>query len=155
MGVVFTPESNYAKEMVKHEAYPTRFGPGQRPFKHYEFPKMLYKATKGGVLPEFDHTTVGDEDEQRNMQSRGYCLTQELALEALRDEHTEHGKLAAERNYEIAKGRISEKAAAEVRAAEEAHGAKHLPVVPETPIRPRAKKADSTVVVPNKRHAKA
>ena len=106
-------------------------------------------------LPEFDHTTVGDEDEQRNMQSRGYCLTQELALEALRDEHTEHGKLAAERNYEIAKGRISEKAAAEVRAAEEAHGAKHLPVVPETPIRPRAKKADSTVVVPNKRHAKA
>lgn len=138
MPVVFTPESGYAKEMIKHEAYPTKFGPPQRPYSYREFPKMLFKGARGSKGPEIaERTIVNDEHEQRNMQSRGFYVTQEAAMDALAKEHTEHGKLAAERNYEIAHGRISERAASEVRQAESEHGASHLPVVEEKPIRRR------------------
>lgn len=129
--IVIPEGTPYAEEMRKHEALYTRFGPPGRPYVYREFPKMLFKGRDG------EHCTVNNEDEQRNMQSRGFCLTQELALEAADREHTEHGKLAAERNWEIAHGRVSEKAAAEVRQAEAEHGAKHLPSVPETPVRRR------------------
>ncbi len=132
--IVIAENSAYAEEMVKHEAHFTRFGRPQRPYVFQEFPKRIYKAVKGergGI--EYEGFTVHDETEQANMQSRGYALSQTLALEALEREHTEHGKLAAERNYEA--GRMSEKAVAEMRAAEAAYGARHLPMVPETPIK--------------------
>ena len=134
--IVIPQNTPYAAEMRKHEAFPTEFGKGERPYVFREFPKRLYKATRleqGGV--GFEGFTVNDEEEQRNMQSRGYSLSQPLALEALEREQTEHGKLAAERNWEAKAGRLSEKATAEMRAAEEAHGARHLPEVPHTPIK--------------------
>ncbi len=137
-GSIIIPQNTpYASEMRKHEATYTEFGPGERPFVFREFPKRLYKATRGANGPEFEGFTVNDDHEQRNMQSRGFALSQPLALEALSREHTEHGKLAAERNFEVKNGRISEKAAAEVREAEDAHGARHLPEVPAKPIRRR------------------
>jgi hypothetical protein len=136
--IVIPANTPYAKEMRRHEATHTEFGQGERPFVYREFPKMLYKAVrqeKGGVT--YEGFQVGDAEEQRNMQSRGYSATLELAHAALLKEQTEHGKLAAERNYEIAHGRISEAAAAEVRAAEAEHGARHLPEVAEKPRRRR------------------
>ncbi len=129
--IVIPQNTPYANEMRRHESHHTTFGPPGRPYVYSEFPKRLYKAVKGGVAPEFDGHTVNSEDEQRNMQSRGYSLTQADALEALEREQTEHGKLAAEREWEIRHGRVSDKAAAEVRVAEEAHGATHMPVMPE------------------------
>ena len=137
--IVIPPGSAYAKEMCLHEATFTQFGAPGRPFVYREFPKRIYKAVRGESGVTLDGYTVNDEDEQRNMQSRGYSLTQQDALDALEREQTEHGKLAAERAWEVAHGRLSARAAEEVAAAEQAHGARHLPAVPETPIAPRKK----------------
>lgn len=147
-GIVIPQNTEYAKEMVKHEAFPTIYGHGQRPFVHREFPKRIYKAVrldKGGV--GYEGFTVNDEHEQRNMLSRGYSVTQPEAFAALEAEQLEHGKLAAEREWEIQHGRISARATAEVRAAEQEHGARHLPAVPETPIKKRGRPAKVQVEV--------
>jgi len=143
--IVIPQNSEYAKEMRRHEAQFTQHGPPGRPYVYQDFPKMFYKAVravKGGIT--FDQFTVQNDDEVRNMQSRGFSVTQALAIEALEREQAEHGALAAERNFEIQHGRISERAAAEVRVAEAEHGARHLPSVPETPVkrRGRPKKTD-------------
>ncbi len=144
--IAITQTSEYAKEMRKHEALPTTYGQPGRPYVRQEFPKRLYKAARreSGSGIDFEGFTVNDEDEQRNMQSRGYALSQQDALDALNRQNTEHGKLAAERNFEIAKGRISERAATEVRAAESEHTG-HLPEVPRTPIRKRGRPAKEPV----------
>lgn len=135
--IVVTENSEYAREMRKHEALHTKYGSPGRPYVRQEFPKRLYQAVRGDKGVTFDGFTVHTEDEQRNMQSRGWSVSQPEALEALNREHTEHGKLAAERNFEIKHGRISEKAASEVRAAEAEYGARHLPEVPAKPMRRR------------------
>ncbi len=142
MGVVFTQESGYAKEMRKHEAYPTAFGPGLRPFVQQEFPKMLYKAehVSGKGIQIVDKQVAADENAERNLQSRGFYFGPDKAVEAIRKQQTEHGQLAAEREYDIRHGKHSEKAVAEVRHAEAAVGAVHLPMVPETPIKRRGRK---------------
>lgn len=139
--IIIPQGTPYAEEMRKHEAHYTTFGPPGRPYVYQEFPKRLYKAVSGARGVEFQGFTVQSEDEQRNMQSRGYSLSQSEAMAALEREQMEHGKLAAERNWEIAHGRISEKAAAEVRAAE-AEVSGHLPEVPATPIRKRRTKVE-------------
>lgn len=134
------PQSTeYAKEMAKWEAYPSQWGPAGRPYVYREFPKMLFKASQGG---DMTHVTVNDEHEQRREEAKGFAATQERALELMNREHREHATLAAERNFEIAKTRISEKAAVEVRQAEAEHGARHLPEVKEKPIRKRRTKAE-------------
>lgn len=148
--IVIPQNTPYAEEMRKHEAFPTEFGRGERPYVYREFPKRLYKAvrseTQAGLT--YEGMTVHDEHEQRNLQSRGFCLSQTDALAALEREQTEHGKLAAERNWEIQHGRISERAGAEVRRAEAEYGARHLPEVPAQPVkrRGRPKKVESVTV---------
>ena len=137
--IVIPQNTPYAQEMRKHEAFPTEFGRGERPYVYREFPKRIYKAVRGERGVTYEGFTVNDDTELQNMQSRGYFLTQELAQSALLKEHTEHGKLAAERNFEIKHGRISEKAAAEVRAHEAEFGARHMPEVPATPIKRRTR----------------
>src|SRR5690242_21669714 len=106
--IVIPNNTPYAQEMRKHEAHHTQFGPPGRPYtfkpgdEGYEFPRRLYRATrldKGGV--DYEGFTVNNEAEQRNMQSRGYALTQQGALSALEREQAEHGALAAEREWEI------------------------------------------------------
>ena len=139
--IVIPQNTPYAEEMRKHEAYHTQYGPPKRPYVFAEFPKRVYKAVRGTIGIDFEGFTVHDEHEQRNMQSRGYCVSQTEAMAALEREQTEHGKLAAERNWEIAHGRISEKAAAEVRQAEAEH-TDHLPEVKERPKRTRRTKAE-------------
>lgn len=137
------PQSTpYAAEMRKWEAYPTKYGAAGRPYQFREFPKALYrfKREAGQGIVKDDMRIVNDEHEERNLLSRGYFASQEEAVAEVEREHVRDGELAAERNFEIARGRISEKAAAEVRAAEAEHGASHLPVVPETPIVRRGRK---------------
>lgn len=134
------PQSTeYAKEMAKWEAYPTQWGPAGRPHVFREFPKMLYKASQGGAM---ETAVVNSDDEQRREEAKGFAASQERALELLGRDHRESGIAAAERNFEIAHGRISNKAAEEVRTAEAEHGARHLPEVKEKPRRTRRTKAE-------------
>lgn len=145
--IVIPQNTAYAVEMRRHEATHTQFGAPGRPYEYREFPKRIYRAVRaeeGGVV--YEGFTVNDEDEQRNMQSRGYALTQADAKAALEREQTEHGKLAAEREYFIQHGRVSPRAVEEVRAAEAEHGARHLPEVPEKPIRRRGRPAKAASV---------
>lgn len=146
MGVVLPPETAYAKEMAKWEAYPSKFGPGQRPYTYREFPKRLYLAGRPTTnkIEIIDAQTARDEQEEQNLLSRGFHFGQDKAIAAIEHEQAVHGALAAERNFEIKHGRISEKAAAEVRAAEAEHPG-HLPEVPVTPIRKRGRPAPQTV----------
>jgi len=133
--IAIPQSSNYAKELSKWESLPTKYGPAGRPYVYREYPKMLFRADQTDLgIQIVDKQTVGDEQQERNMRSRGFYGEPKEAIEAIQRQHTEFGKLAAERNWEIKSGRLSEKAAAEVRAAEEAHGARHLPEIPETPI---------------------
>lgn len=138
------PQSTpYAQEMAKWEAFPSQWSPTPgRPYQFREFPKRMYKAayTPGKGTEIVDAHTVNDAAEEMNLRSRGFSFGHAEAFEAVRKEQAEHGRLAAETNFEISHGRISEKAAAEVEAAREAHGARHLPMVPETPIKRRGRK---------------
>lgn len=145
--IVMPVNTPYAAEMRKHEAQHTEFGKGERPYVFREFPKRIYRAVRRTEGPGIDYEgfTVQTPEEQQNMLSRGYFPSQADALRALEREQLEHGKLAAEREYEIAHGRLSARAIAEVRAAETAHGATHLPMVPETPIKRRGRPATVTV----------
>lgn len=141
MGVVFTPDSNYAKEMRKWNAVHTEFGPPGRPYTFQEFPKRLYRADRvDGQIKIVERFSVGNDLEQRNMESRGFHADQADAIAEIERQHTEHATLAAEREWQIQHGRVSPKAAAEARLAEVAHGARHLPDVPETPIPVHQKK---------------
>ncbi len=155
MGVVFPPESAYAREMRKHEAWPTFYGPGERPLTFREFPKMLYRAehVPGSGIEIVERRIVADEQEERNLQSRGFVMGQDKAIESAERQHTEYGRLAAEREWQIQHGRVSEKATSEVRAAEEAHGARHLPDVSETPIKKRGRPAKGAAAAVTAREA--
>lgn len=146
MAVEHGTSSQYAIEMRKWEAYPTQYGPPGRPYQFHEFPKRMYRAERTDKgIQIVDARDVNNSDEQRNLESRGFCFGQDRAIAAIQAEHVEHGTLAAEREYAIRHGRLSESAVSEVRAAEEAHGARHLPDVPVTPIKrrgPKPKKAE-------------
>lgn len=139
------PQSTeYAKEMRRWEALHTRYGPPGRPYQFVEYPKTLYKVAHvhGEGLKITEQSVVNDADQERNLNSRGFYPLAEAGRRA-EQEQTEHGRLAAEREWQIQHGRLSERATAEVRAAEAEHGATHLPDVPETPIRRRPKPSEA------------
>src|SRR5215471_16443250 len=126
--------SNYAKEMRKHEAHHSRYGAPGRPYVFREFPKLLYKCARvDGRIQVTEKFEVGDADQERNLNSRGFFELKK-AYDVIEREQTEHGILAAEREYAIQHGKHSKKAVSEIRAAEAAVGSVHLPDVPETPI---------------------
>lgn len=141
MPVEWGQNSNYGKEMRRWESTHTQFGPPGRPYVFQEFPKRMYKAARiaGRGIEIVDAQTAEDDLQEANLRSRGFHFMQAAAIDAIRAEQTEHGTLAAEREWEIQHGRLSEHATAEVRAHEQAHGATHLPMIPETPI-PTTKK---------------
>ncbi len=128
--IAIPQSSNYAKEMRKWEAFPTKYGPPGRPFQHYEYPKMLYKCSwkAGEAIQPSDKFIVNTPDEEANMNSRGYLPIQQ-AYDAALKAQTEAGKLAAEREYQMQHGRMSPAAQAEIRAAEQHAGSVHLPDV--------------------------
>ena len=141
MGVVHTVDSAYAQEMRKWEAQHTQYGAPGRPYTFHEYPTRMYKATR---LPSGDRTfdawTANDANERANLESRGFVVGgQQAALDALEAIERSHAELAANREWQIQHGRVGEKAVAEVRAAEEAAGARHLPDLPEAPIKKRGR----------------
>lgn len=136
------PQSTeYAKEMRKWESHHTRYGAPGRPYTFQDYPRMMYRFAyvDGKGIVKAEERQAADEQEERNLQSRGFHFGPQAAHDAIRAEQTEHGRLAAERNWEAAHGRLSERAVAEMRAHEAEHGAQHLPMVPETPIKKRGR----------------
>lgn len=131
MSVLHPPESEFAKEARKWEAYPTQYGPPGRPYTFKEYPLMMYKITEINPL-HYEHEVVGDENEKRNLLSRGFFASLKEADEGYRHQQLEIAKLAANRAYH--EQRMSPEAQAEARAYEDAQDG-HVPVIPEAPIR--------------------
>ncbi|HJP60591.1 MAG TPA: hypothetical protein VJ865_11340 [Gemmatimonadaceae bacterium] len=140
MGVVHNPESEYAKEARKFEAQHTVLGPGERPYVYQEYPKRLYKMgrdAKGRVCVEEAqdaHSAV----EQKNLESRGFVSGgQAKAEEGFHANDLEVAKQAANR---AAHERTMSPKAREEAAVVDASTDEHVPVIPETPIKPTAKR---------------
>jgi len=134
MGVMWSQDSEYAKERRKWESETTAFGPAGRPFVYAEYPLMLYRAKRrpeGGKDPILEQFIVEDEQQERNMQSRGWVRGPDNAIKAL--EQSEHGlaQAAAERAYQDRL--MSDRAKAEAAAVDETT-IQHLGSIPETPI---------------------
>ena len=139
MSILYSPDSDYARERAKWECYPTVYSqtPGRNPSMFTEYPLMIYRAKRppqGGKEPIIEHVIVQDEQEERNMASRGFVRGPDHAVEALEASERELARAAAERAY--SDQRMSDKAKAEAVAADESTIA-HLGAIPETPIRKR------------------
>lgn len=149
MPVVHAPETEYAKEMRKWESQYTQYGPPGRPYPQpLPYPTRMYKAERqkdGSRL--FHGETAHDEHEQRNLESRGFVVGgQQAALDALEKIEFGHAELAANLNYQARRATAGNPhVAEEIAAAQDAHGAKHLPMVPETPIKKRGRPKKETV----------
>jgi|SRR6266853_6755698 len=132
--ILWSPDSDYAKERRKWEADHTQFGPGGRPFVFREYPLMLYRAKRrpeGGKDPILENFTVEDEQQERNMLSRGWVRGPDNAVKALEASEQGLAQAAAERAY--ADQRMSEKAKAEATAVDDTT-VQHLGEIPRTPI---------------------
>ena len=100
--ILWSPDSDYAKERRKWEAQHTQFGPPGRPFVYAEYPLMLYRAKRrpeGGKDPILENFTVEDEQQERNMQSRGWVRGPDYAIKALEASEQGLAQAAAERAY--------------------------------------------------------
>lgn len=135
MGVLWSPESPFAKEAAKWEQDYSQFGPPGRPRVFEEFPKRMYKAgrkEKSGVPVIIDAIDVESEQQQRNMESRGYRFGQDAALEAMHEADNAISALAANRAFNDRK--MSPKAQAEAAEAD-ASTSRHLPEIPALPVK--------------------
>jgi hypothetical protein len=145
MAVLHSPESDYAKEMRKHEAQHTPFGPGERPYVYQPFPTRMYKAGRSDAGPVVivDALDAANDTEQRNLESRGYVAGgQGAAMDAFHAGDAEIAKLAANRAHQ--ERTMSPAAQREAAAADDAT-MDHLPVIPETPIKRRGRPAKQKV----------
>src|SRR5439155_26606153 len=138
MGMLWSPDSDYSKERRKWESTHSEFGPPGRPLTFQEFPLMVYRAKRAdaGGKPILEHHIVGDEQEERNMLSRGFVRGPEQAIARLEYHEQELARAAAERAY--ADPRLSGKAKPEAAKADEAT-IQHLGEIKETPIRRRVR----------------
>ena len=142
MPVIHTPDTPYAKEMARHEAIHTKYGAPGRPYQFADYPTMMYRAVRTHAgPPDYEGEIANDPQEQARLEYLGYVHGGKgAAFAKFERDQAEHGKLAAERNYEVATGKLSEKAIEEVKFVEEAAGAMHVPEIPEGRKRGRPKK---------------
>lgn len=143
MSVIYPPETEFAKERVKWEAQNSELGPAQRPYVYRPYPAMIYRAGRPenglGAHRIVEEVVVGSEQEYDNYKSRGFRATPLEAIELVNKQQDEYSRLAAELNHEQ-KNTLSERASAEVDNARSAHVgtiSHHMPMVPETPIKPK------------------
>lgn len=145
MAVLHSPESNYSKEIVKWEAQRSEHGVGQRPYVYREYPTRMYLAgpPSGGIgaITIVDEVEVGSENEAEPYRQRGFRAKPLDAIAAYDAQELEYSRLNANLNYQ--KTQMSPKAAAEITAAQDATSG-HLPGVPVTPIKPRAKDKENS-----------
>lgn len=157
MGVVYTPESEYAKELVKFEQHVTPLTmavgkPPGNPYVYRPFPAMLYKMRRrdDGVPMIIDpqneawsagnYMTVNDERELSRAVEAGWRPSVKEAEEFFHSRERATSNAAAERAYTDA--RMSEPARREAAVAEaETH--EQLPEIPEKKRRGRPRKAQT------------
>lgn len=137
MGVLHGPETDFAKEARKWEAYPTSYGPPGRPYVYRPYPAMMYRVTERNPLA-FESHEAADEQAQRNMESRGWAVGQEAAVARYDADQKNLAVLAANRAYQ--EQRMSPEARAEAEAYEASVDG-HVAEIPETPRRGRPPKA--------------
>src|SRR5438094_9943437 len=138
MGMLWSPDSDYARERRKWESTHSEFGPPGRPLIFQEFPLMVYRAKRAetGGKPILEHHIVGDEQEERNLLSRGFVRGPEQAIARLEYNEQELARAAAERAY--ADQRLSDKAKQEAAKVDEST-IQHLGEIPEQSIKHRTK----------------
>jgi len=139
MGVMWSQDSEYAKERRRWESYHTEFGEPGRPYTFQEYPLMVFRASRpssGGATPILEHHIVEDEQQERNMLSRGFVRGPDHAVQMLEQQERELATAAAERAYQDK--RMSEKAQAQAATADEST-ISHLGEVPRTPLKPRGR----------------
>ncbi len=140
-GVVHNPASPHSREMAKWEMGYNPYGPPGRPresvgYQHYPamFYKMKRRTTNGDFITE--HYQLADnETEARHLESQGYRMGQTAAIAYVEGLEQAVAVAAAERNYQDRNA--SDKAKAEIAAAEAEAGAQHIGEIPEKPIRRR------------------
>ncbi len=144
--IVHSPAAPESRERCKWEAQNSIYGHAKRPYVKRDYPMMLHLA--GRPKDEMGNDKMGPDTiieqvevegpggQEDHLRSRGFRETPLEALAAFKAQQKEFAELAANLDYQ--KTRMSPKAAADIDAAQDAH-AGHLPSVPETPIRPRAK----------------
>lgn len=142
MPVVIVPGTPHAAEVLKWEYDTFAIGDerGKRgPRLHVEYPKMLYKAGRNAKnqIDVIAHEIAGDADEEARLQSRGFHLGQQAALDAAERDEREVAKLAANRAFQDRK--LSESAQAEA-AAYEASVPEHVAEVPTAKKRGRPRR---------------
>jgi hypothetical protein len=133
MGVMWSQDSEYAKERRKWETTHTEFGPPGRAATFTEYPLMIYRAKRSatGGPPILEHHIVENELDERNMRSRGFVRGPDHAVEMLDQQERELATAAAERAYHDK--RLSAQAQAEAAAVDEST-IHHIGDMPETPI---------------------
>jgi hypothetical protein len=131
--VMWSPDSEYAKERRRWESTHSEFGPPGRPAVGTEFPLMIYRAKRSpnGGPPIIEHHIVDDEQQERNMRSRGFVRGPDNAIKEL--EASEQGVAIAAAERAAADRKMSAKAQAEAVAVDETT-ISHLGSIPETPI---------------------
>lgn len=142
MPVLYPPETEFAKERCRFEAFPTECGPGKRPFVQHDYPMMMHKAGRpdnGMGAHIITETRLVCSDAEENMaRADGFYRKPLEAVEAFEASRLEIAKLAANLDYQK-KNQLSPRAVEEVEAAQAKHPG-HMPMQPVTPIKPRARK---------------
>ncbi len=143
---IHTIDSAYAKEMRKHEANYTEYGPPGRPYQFRAYPTMMYKADRRdgtGPIVVVAREEAADEVDRARLESMGFVYGgQPAALAAFEKQQVEFATIAAARNYEDRN--MGERAKAES-AMVEANSTEHVPAIPETPIVRRVQKEGPNV----------
>lgn len=141
MGVVHTPDSEYMKELLKWEFDDYRYGEARGlrgPRTYQEFPKMLYKAGRNdrNQIAILSRQSAETPEDERRLQSQGFVFGPEKAIEACEAQEREIATLAANRAYQ--ERTMSPQAQAEAAAVDDSTS-DHVPVIPETPRKPRGR----------------
>jgi hypothetical protein len=145
MSMVVTPDTPYGKELWKWDHLESETHPtdptvrGMRPASFRSYPAMMYKATQKNPWL-FDSEIAQDENQQRNLESRGFIAGgRGAAADAFEASMKNLAVAAAERNAQDR--HMSENALAESNAAEQA-SSKHLGEIPRKPIKKRGRKVE-------------
>lgn len=144
MGVMYPPETEYAKERVRWEAQNSEMGKAGRPYVFKPFPAAMYKAGRpeNGLGKHIITETreAQDENDVTSWRHEGFRETPLEAIACLDALQLECATLAAELAFEQ-KNRLSANAASEVDQARAQHVgvSRHMPMVPTTPIKKRGR----------------
>lgn len=135
--ISISPQSDYAKEVVKWEAHHTQYGPPGRPYVYAEYPAMMYRATRDHATGKvsYESQTVGDTTERERAERVGFVFGgQGKAFEKLEAQEFEIAELAANRAFNDRK--LSPEAQAEAERIDQSTG-RHLAEIPAERIAPR------------------